>query len=163
MPGENFTFYAKWSVLSSKDDSSDYTFTLLANDTYEMTGYTGTNTILAIPSIYLEKAVTSSGSYAFADFTSLLSITIPSSVTSIGTYAFYGCSILSSITFVSGSLLTSIGQGAFSGCNNLTSITIPSGVTNIGIYAFYNCSSLTIYVAETSIPSEWDANWNPDN
>jgi hypothetical protein len=42
--------------------------------------------------------VTSIGSYAFRDCSSLTSITLPDGVTSIVYYAFYDCSSLTSIT-----------------------------------------------------------------
>ena len=57
------------------------------------------------------------------------------SVTSIGTSAFYECTSLTSVT-IPGSV-TSIGGSAFSGCSGLTSVTIPHSVTSIGDYAFY--------------------------
>ena len=71
----------------------------------------------------------------------LKSYNIPSGVTSIGTYAFADCSSLTSVTIPSG--VTSIGAGAFSGCSSLTSVTIPSSVTSIGPGAFSGCNKLT--------------------
>ena len=68
-------------------------------------------------------------------------VTIPNSVTSIGTYAFYDCSSLTSVTIPNS--VTSIGEYAFCGCSSLTSVTIPNSVTSIGDSAFYGCSDLT--------------------
>ena len=62
-------------------------------------------------------------------------------VTSIGSYAFYDCSSLTSVTI--GESVTSIGNNAFDYCSSLSSITIPNSVTSIGDYAFRGCSSLT--------------------
>ena len=59
-------------------------------------------------------SVTSIGSSAFRDCSSLTSVTIPESVTTIDGCAFYECS-------------------------NLTSVTIPNSVTSIGNYAFEYC------------------------
>ena len=70
------------------------------------------------------------------------SITIPSGVTSIGSHAFKNCTSLTSITIPSS--VTSIGDGAFSGCTSLTSITIPSSVTSIGNNAFNGCDILLL-------------------
>ena len=92
-------------------------YTLLADDTYEVTGYDGTATEINIPSTYNGKPVTSIGDMAFYTCTSLTSIEIPSSVTNIGV-------------------------GAFVSCSSLTSITIPNSVTSIGDYAFYDCYRL---------------------
>ena len=69
-------------------------------------------------------------------------------VTSIGSSAFSNCSSLQSITIPEN--VTSIGNSAFSNCSSLQSITIPENVTLIESQAFYNwyggimvCSSST--------------------
>ena len=89
-----------------------------------------------IKKIVIKDRVTSIGSYAFRDCSSLTSITIPESVTSIGNQAFYWCSGLTSITIPNS--VTSIGEYAFYGCSGLTSITIPNSVTSIEAFAFWN-------------------------
>ena len=89
-----------------------------------------------IKKIVIKDRVTSIGSYAFRDCSSLTSITIPESVTSIGNQAFYWCSGLTSITIPNS--VTSIGEYAFYGCSGLTSITIPNSVTSIEAFAFRN-------------------------
>ena len=94
-------------------------------------------------------SVTSIGSCAFEDCSSLTSVTIGNSVTSIGFYAFSGCSSLIYVTI--GSSVTSIGERAFYGCSSLTSITIPYSVTTIGEYAFSGCSSLTDITIPNSV------------
>ena len=127
---------------------------------------TSSNTLIqGCSTTIIPESVTSIGSYAFYDCSSLTSITIPEGVTSIGERAFYGCSgeltvncnipsggafYNSEFTKVTiGEGVTSIGDHAFSGCSSLTSITIPEGVTSIGSNAFDGCSSLTsIVVAE---------------
>ena len=136
----------------------------------------------SIQRVEIGSGVTSIGSYAFQDCSSLTGITIPESVTSIGYDAFYYCSSLTSITIPES--VTSIGQEAFSGCSglktagpigggydyefgwtesipanafysckSLTSVTIPEGVTSIGIWAFQYCSSLTSITIPESVTS----------
>ena len=85
----------------------------------------------------------------YIDGKPITSVAIPNGVTSIGSYAFYNCSSLTSITIPDS--VTSIGEGAFWGCTSLTSITIPDGVTRIGKNAFYNCSSLTSITIPDSV------------
>jgi len=109
--------------------------------------------------------VTSIGSYAFCDCSSLTSVTIPSSVTSIGSYAFYKCSGLGDgVVVVDGWVLAvngtcpasveipegthGIAGGAFSWCSGLTSVTIPDGVTSIGERAFDGCSGMVCVTFE---------------
>ena len=96
-------------------------------------------------------SVTSIGSFAFYECSSLTSVTIPNSVTSIGNKAFEDCSSLTSITIPNS--VTSIGSSAFSGCSGLTSITIPNSVTSIGYGAFYECSGLTSVTIPNSVTS----------
>ncbi len=82
-------------------------------------------------------------------------IVIGNGVTSIGTEAFYECSSLESLTFASGSKLTTIGDKAFWGCNNtnFTTLDLPASVQSIGSYAFNNCSSLTTVTIGSGVTS----------
>jgi len=84
------------------------------------------------------KEVTSIGSYAFFNCTSLISTDFPM-VASISDCAFNGCTSLKNVSM---SLVTSIGGNAFSDCSSLTSISIPL-VTSIDGAAFALCTSLT--------------------
>ena len=93
-----------------------------------------------IESVCITDGVTSIGSFAFRECTSLTSITIPVGVTSIGDCTFMGCTSLTSIIIPDG--VTRIGGSAFYDCTSLTNITIPDGVTSIGGCAFMGCSSL---------------------
>ena len=92
-----------------------------------------------IERVTIPDSVTSIGSSAFEDCTSLTSVTIPDSVTSIGEGAFQYCTGLTSVTIPDS--VTSIGEGAFAGCTGLTSVTIPDSVTSIGSGAFLGCNS----------------------
>ena len=84
--------------------------------------------------------VTSIGSSAFSNCTSLTSITIPDSVTTIGSDAFGSCTSLTSVTIPNS--IESIGDNAFQNCSSLTSATIGNNVTSIGSSAFNGCSKL---------------------
>ena len=75
---------------------------------------------------------------------------IPNSVTSIGSSAFYNCSSLTSITIPNS--VTSIDSYAFSGCSGLTSVTIPNSVTSIGGSVFSGCTGLKTIVSEIEKP-----------
>lgn len=103
-----------------------------------------------ITNVVLPEGLTSIGSYAFRNCSSLVSIAIPSTVTTINDNAFAYCSVLSSINLPVG--LTHVGNYAFEGCSSITSVSIPDGVTYLGTGAFDGCSELTYL----SIPSSVD-------
>ena len=109
-------------------------------------------------SVSIPNNVTSIGSSAFENCTSLISVNIPNSVTSIGSYAFYSCISLASIDIPNS--VTSIDSSAFSDCIRLTSIDIPNSVTYIGSYAFYNCTSLTQITMHSATPPTFESGYN---
>ena len=103
------------------------------NNTATVTGYTGTATIVIIPSYSIINdlkvySVTSIGASAFKNASSLTSVTIGNSVTSIGSFAFSN--------------------------TGLTSVTIPDSVITIGEGAFKNASSLTSVVFQDATKIE---------
>ena len=120
--------------------SGDYEYTVLYDGTVEITGYTGSETEIEIPSEINGKAVTSIGDFTFTGCDSLTSVTIGNNVTSIGDFTFTGCYNLTSVTIPDS--VTSIGNSAFVNCESLTSITIPNSVTSIGEAAFLSCENL---------------------
>jgi hypothetical protein len=77
--------------------------------------------------------VTSLGSDAFGDCTSLTSVTIPNSVTSIGDQAFFYCPNLAGISFQGNA--PSVGSGVFSRDDNATVYYLP-GKTGWGATTF---------------------------
>ena len=102
----------------------------------------------------IPNSVTSIGSYAFYNCTSLNSITIPNNVTKIGQAAFQNCKRLESVKIPNS--VVSVGQNAFSGCSGLTSITISNSLTTISGSVFANCSSLTSVTIPNSVTSILD-------
>jgi hypothetical protein len=124
------------------------------NDTITITGYTGFDAVLTIPSTINGLPVISIGAEAFYSHWSLINITIPNSVTSIGSDAFNDCTSLTSVTIPN--TVTSLGDGVFYDCTSLSSITIPNGVTSIGSEVFYGCSSLSSVMIGTNVTSIGD-------
>ena len=105
-----------------KTPASEFIFSSLGNNEWELTEYIGKRLAVVIPSVYQGGVVTSIGSYAFSGCSGLTSITIPDSVISIGEWAFYNCSGLTSITIPDS--VTSVGSDAFSGYVNLEKVTV---------------------------------------
>ena len=147
----------------TEGDGSNLTWTLDSEGVLTISGSGGMHGYVSsgapwhgsrVKSAVIADGVTSIGSCAFYDCTSLTSVTIPDSVTSIGGSAFRGCSSLTSVTIPDS--VTSIGYNAFGSCESLTSVTIPDSVTSIGDSAFYDCTSLTdVYYAGSE--AQWKA------
>ncbi|MEE0913777.1 MAG: leucine-rich repeat protein [Ruminococcus sp.] len=144
--------------------ASEYEYTVLEDGTAEVTGYTGNDTVLTIPSSIDGYAVSSIGSKAFYQNTDITAVTVSDGITSIGDSAFSGCSSLADITVADS--VTALGYSAFEGtaitelpklsdsiryysgslfksCTKLESITIPENITSIGASAFSSCTGLT--------------------
>ena len=124
--GLNLTAYA--AVKTGKcGDNVTYsldtsTGVLTISGTGDMYNYAGTDDYpdyhnFYVKSVIIETGVTSIGSFAFGDCTSLKSVMIPNSVTSIEAMA-------------------------FDYCTSLKNVTIPGSVRSIERYAFCQCSSL---------------------
>ncbi len=119
--------------------SGNFTYTDNGSD-ITITGYTGPNENLVIPSFIDSKPVTSIGDDAFYNRSDLTgTLTIPAGITSIGTRAFTSCSGLTGTLSLFN--VTSIGDFAFSDCSGFTgSLTTSSLLKTVGKYAFQNCT-----------------------
>ena len=136
-----YTLYAVWEYGTN---GIQYT---LSNDKtyYTVSGYSGTERNVEIPSVYNGLPVTSIGERAFRYCSSLTSVVIPDSVTSISYQAFAGCSSLTSVVIPDS--VTSIGNYAFDGCSSLTSVYITDIETWCNI-SFGNYSANPLYYAK---------------
>ena len=110
------------------------------NGAITITGYLGTDGSVVIPGSINGYPVTSIGSSAFLNQSTVTNVSIPGSVTNIALQAFTG-SGLTSINIPDS--VVNIGQSAFLNCSSLAGLTIGNAVKTIGYDAFYGCSSLT--------------------
>jgi len=117
-----------------------------------ITGYTGSDWTVRIPSHIRGLPVTHIGAGAFRN-RNLVGVTIPDTVTHIENNAF-GDNQLTSVAIPSS--VTSIARGAFSR-NALTSITIPNGVTVIPQDAFRENPLVSIMIPDSVRTIEADA------
>ncbi len=80
----------------------------------------------------------------------ITAVIIGDEITSVGSYAFNDCTSLSLVTI--GSSVTSIGNSAFNN-TRITNIELPESVASLGISSFANCSflaSVTVYNPDCS-------------
>lgn len=101
--------------------------------------------------ITIPDGITTIGSAAFANCSSLQSVNIPNSVTEICISAFSGCTSLQKVTIPDS--ITKIKSNTFQGCSSLQSIDIPNSVTTIESSAFSGCQSLQSIVIPESVTS----------
>ena len=142
-----------------KTPASEFIFSSLGNNEWELTEYIGKRLAVVIPSVYQDGVVTSIGSYAFSGCSGLTSITIPDSVTSIGSDAFSGCGNLEKVTVDNLSSWIEIDFGNAT-ANPLNydetdfyvkdekyelgaELIIPEGTDRIGSYVFNGYTGLT--------------------
>ena len=128
-----------------------------------ITSYSGSDTVVVIPSTINGISVTNIGSLAFSPYNSstnsnVTSVTIPDSVGSIDELAFHSCTSLTNVTI--GSHVENIGNSAFYGCTSLTSVEIPDSVTRIRNEAFSYCTALESIIIGSGVTRIGDEAFN---
>ena len=112
------------------------------NNTYEVVGYTGSNTTVTIPEYYNSKPVIGIVSGVFKDNATLTSISAGLFLQTIGDSAFENCDALTSVYIPN---LVTIGDKAFYDCDGLTSFSMTSAVKTVGEDAFAYCDNLASF------------------
>ena len=132
-------FMLSFKLYDNIDD--DYSYELNPDGrTVTVTGHSGENKKLDIPSEIDGHKVTAIGKAAFANKNNLKSLSIPGSIEVIGEYAFDSCSSLQKVTLAEG--VKVIGHYAFYGCENMSRFDMPETIKEIGDFAFYSCIKL---------------------
>ena len=104
MPASDTTVYAWWTEENKPND-----FTYSGTSEITITGYTGTNTIVVVPSYIGGNLVVTIADSAFANNTTITKVTVPNTVTFIGEGVFAGCTALEEL------VLPFIGSGEYTG------------------------------------------------
>ncbi len=123
----------------------DFTYNILSDTECDITGYTGSDTVLVLPASWTDgngvtRSVTKIGDHAFQGNAFITAVTIPEGITVIGQFAFSSCTELQTVTLPES--LTRLEYNVFGDCS-LSSITIPAGVNRINGNVFTNCYSLS--------------------
>ncbi|MDE7263602.1 MAG: leucine-rich repeat protein [Anaeroplasmataceae bacterium] len=145
---KDITLYAGWTIENLQDPTEKLIFKQDGN-AYTITGTTGEDTIIVIPSEYNGLPVTKIqgefGTGAFAR-TAITKVTIPDSIIEIGQNSFNNCSSLQTVVISTQSNLTTIGNNAFLGNSSLTEMYIPIGMVNLGDSVFNNCGAIERFI-----------------
>ena len=135
---------SKSVTIKPKPNNFPYGYAVSSSGLVALTGYSGTDSIITVPSQINGMTVVELASTFRSDKVGIKSVSLPSSLQIIGGRAFYLCKSLTSISIPSS--VTTISGSAFTG-TALTSITIPSTVTSISEAAFdYACRLQSINV-----------------
>ena len=143
-----------YTVAAETEGYYEYT---LADGAATITGYTGSDAEITIPSTLGGFPVVAIGENAFSNCGSLVSIVIPDSVYFIGYLAFYHCSALASVTIGSGIGMETSFEESFYWCDALTAINVspdnPNWKSDDGVLYDKTMTWLIIYPAGRTEPS----------
>jgi hypothetical protein len=114
-----------------------------------ITGYTGVDRSISLPSQIFYKTANNVGDSAFQGYSNLTRVYIPMYYINIGKAAFSGCINLTEVIIPS--TVAAIGDSAFQGCTSLTNVAIPNGVTRLGNAAFASCTRLGYILIPQSV------------
>src|SRR5665213_1772219 len=152
---------------STNADSSIYTYSTNADGSANIVAYAGPPWVVTIPTNINGLTVTSIGSEAFENNTSLTSVTLSDSVTNIGEQAFVADYSLIAITVDTNNPAFSSLNGVLFDKSQTTLIEYPGGlvgsytisnsIINIGADAFLLCSNLTSVTIGTSVTNIGEA------
>ena len=124
-------------------DPDSYKYCVRPDGTAEITGYTGKDSVLLVPSQVDGLRVAAIRDRAFSGNVQIAGIELPDGVKSIGNYAFYGCSGLKYICLPES--LEELGSKALNSCKNLQDIYFAGNMTNWKKLGFSAGSAITVY------------------
>lgn len=133
-------------------DSFDYE---IIDGFITITGYTGSDEAVIIPSDIDGTPVNKIGNHAFEGKYKITSVELPDTIILIGESAFSDCESLTEINIPSS--VTGIDRAAFASCVSLGDITVPSSVQYIKEEAFTACEAMTTLTIEN--PDMIYENW----
>lgn len=128
--------------------AEDFSYQNADGDSISITGYSGSDTTIKIPSQIDGHMVTSISDKAFYK-SSIETVILPDSLVTIGVNAFRECPALSMVYFNAG--LIEIGKSAFYKCTSLTSVNMPNTLESINPYAFGACIFTDVYIPDSTV------------
>lgn len=143
------TLYAKWT----QNEPGEIVFTVDGSGVLTgVSGLTGSNMTVEIPSEVNGITVREIGTGVFKDNRNIVSLTIPDSVTTLQNRICSGCTSLREVWLPSG--LTVIPDETFDGCSSLRTVNFPDTLKEIRSDAFCG-TALTEFIAPDSLTAIW--------
>ena len=124
---------------------SPYSFTVSADETITINGYTGPGGTVIIPAFIIGLPVTSIGNFSFSECITLTNIIIPPEITYVGNAAFIYCTGLTNITIPG--TVTTLGSSAFAYCTNLENVHFTGDAPDVvnPVFLFFDDNSVTVF------------------
>ncbi len=138
-----FSIMICWAMSAFALTEGNWEFQLL-DEEVKITGYTGTEENLVIPTHLYNLPVTSLD-FVSCRIQNAKSITIPGSIKKVPIRVFAGSETLETVILGEGveEIDYSAESGAFENCKNLKKVVLPSSLRSIGYKAFSYCKALT--------------------
>lgn len=128
------------SVDNETFTEGDYTYTIRSDETVTINKYSGTDSVVEIPSTIADLQVTMIGMNAFRENEYIREVIIPDTVEMIDANCFMDCENLYKVVIPDS--ISTIPFGCFRNDISLKEVNIPYSVTNLGGCTFYGCESL---------------------
>lgn len=135
----------------AQETTEGFQYRVETDGTVTITGYSGDNNKLSIPSEIEGDLVKAIGNGAFVGNEQITIVEIPEGILSIGNGTFSNCRSLENVSLPS--TLIAIGESAFEACSKLKTVNIPEGVKRIEDKTFYNCVELSEVILPDSVTS----------
>lgn len=127
------------SLSETASPVSDFTYEIQEGQV-TITGYTGSDEHVVIPSEIEGLPVTELGRRAFRENMQVKSFVLPDSLKRIGDHCFRLCENLETIEIPA--QVEKINDFAFAGCLRLSQVSLPASVTEMGAFVFLYCPEL---------------------
>ena len=125
-----------FNYVKNSGTTNGYSWKQSLADEIEITGYSGTETVIEIPKNINGLPVTKIGYEAFRNKDNLTKVTIGDHILEIDSYAFYDCDYITELTIGNG--VERVGSYAFYSCGKLATLNMGTGVKKVDSNAFYN-------------------------
>ncbi|MEE0265119.1 MAG: leucine-rich repeat domain-containing protein [Acutalibacteraceae bacterium] len=140
---------AEMEKISSEANYNGYNYYVNKRNGVTVTGYTGTDGNLVIPSEIDGLPVNLISGVSFAGNAVIKSVTIPDTVEEVSYGTFQGCKNLTEVVIGSG--ITYMGPSVFADCTSLQTVVISEGSTSVGPGMFSNCKFLSAVVMPSTL------------